>query len=140
MLNSSDIVVAIYSLCTFYLAFQLLSNKLPFGDTEDGATEDEIYEKANNCELDFSGMFWDEVSMDARDFIRFLLNPNERKRPTAEKALNHKWLRVSVAAQADQECPPLRLDRSEVAKEALTNFREYVLLFVLLCLVVATKC
>ena len=110
------------------LAYQLLSNELPFGDTEKGATEEEICENVNKCEVDFSSKWFQDVSQDGKSFIKYLLQPNERKRPTAEKALAHKWLSVSVADPKDN--PNLRLDQSPVAMEALSNFRKYVVIAV----------
>jgi calcium/calmodulin-dependent protein kinase I len=36
--------------------------------------------------------YWQNVSATAKDFVRMCLTINQKDRPTAKQALNHKWL------------------------------------------------
>lgn len=49
----------------------------------------------------FNKPVWDEVSDEAKKFIRMLLNPDVDQRPTAKEALQHEWLSdLSVASKS----------------------------------------
>lgn len=52
---------------------------------------------------------WAAVSAPARDFVRRLLVTNPRKRPSAEDAQQHPWIRAHLEAHVDQAtvCPEL---------------------------------
>lgn len=48
--------------------------------------------------LEFKSQVWSNVSEDAKDCIKCMLERNPDKRPTAREILNHKWLRDSGVA------------------------------------------
>ena len=43
--------------------------------------------------------YWANVSKTARDFVKYCLTINPNERPTAEEALNHKWLQETHFVQ-----------------------------------------
>jgi calcium/calmodulin-dependent protein kinase I len=52
----------------------------------------EIVEQIVNADYSFPSPYWDEVSKEAKDFVKKLLVLEPEKRLTAEQALNHAWL------------------------------------------------
>ena len=66
----------------------LLSNEFPF----QGKYFWDLYESIKIGRYSFPEKIWWSVSADAKDFIEFLLRLEPERRPTAEKAMAHKWL------------------------------------------------
>lgn len=60
-----------------------LTGKKPF----DGKDREELFERIQDDEI-----FWEGIDDECQDFLRFLLNKNQRVRPSAEQALCHKWV------------------------------------------------
>jgi hypothetical protein len=54
------------------MAYQLLSNTLPFGDSRE-ISEEEIALKVEEGKYIMSGPAWGRVSADAKDFVKHLL-------------------------------------------------------------------
>ncbi|OSD05789.1 Pkinase-domain-containing protein [Trametes coccinea BRFM310] len=52
----------------------------------------ELIRETTEAKVEFHKQYWSNVSDEAKDFIKTLLNPDPLKRPTAEEALKHKWL------------------------------------------------
>ncbi|KAI9059591.1 Pkinase-domain-containing protein [Trametes sanguinea] len=52
----------------------------------------ELIRETTEAKVEFHKQYWSNVSEEAKDFIKTLLNPDPSKRPTAEEALQHKWL------------------------------------------------
>ena len=69
------------------------------------------------ADFEFPSPYWDNVSEQAKDFIRKLLVIDSSKRLTAEQALNHPWIQVfpnlarifSIPNSAHHECFPFQL-------------------------------
>jgi len=57
-----------------------------------GNSDPEIFEKILSARYDFPSPDWDNISEDAKDFIRSILILEPHKRPTAQEALNHPWM------------------------------------------------
>jgi len=70
------------------ITYILLAGYPPFYAENDTA----LFEKIMNVEYDFDDDCWDEVSDQAKDFIRKLLVKDPEERYTAEQALKHAWL------------------------------------------------
>jgi len=70
------------------LLYVVLSGCTPFY----GDTVQELVEQNRACKLEFPKCIWGNVSELAKDFIRFLAEPDPQKRPTASVALKHPWL------------------------------------------------
>jgi serine/threonine protein kinase len=73
------------------LAHFLLVGDIPFC----GETVEEVYQAIAKGEWDMSDPAWDEVSEEAKDFVKTLLKYDPAKRPSAEKAYKHPWLNSS---------------------------------------------
>ncbi|GAB4824203.1 hypothetical protein N2152v2_011249 [Parachlorella kessleri] len=105
---SPEVVRQHYSLSadvwsTGIVAYLLLTGRLPFAGEEGIEVTDLFMSKQvyNNkdvfrailyADLDFDSPPWDTLSADARDFVQSLLQRDEALRPSAEKALQHRWL------------------------------------------------
>ena len=71
------------------ILYILLSGEPPFY----GITDEEIYIKIWNCKYQIEGEIWNEISSEAKDLIKNLLNKDHKLRFSAEQALNHIWFR-----------------------------------------------
>jgi len=54
-----------------------------------------------NGRFEFEDRYWQGVSEDAKEFIRWLLNPRQEDRPSMEEALQHRWFTGGVASTKD---------------------------------------
>lgn len=70
------------------LAYNMLSGKLPF----DGNNIKEVLRRVRAGRYSFPDAEWGDISEDAKDFIRGLLEVDAKKRLTAREALQHPWL------------------------------------------------
>ncbi|XP_065188383.1 myosin light chain kinase A-like [Sycon ciliatum] len=70
------------------ITYILLCGFEPFYDED----QQEIYQKTIRAEYSFPSPYWDDVSVDARDFINQLLRYRSSKRLTATEALHHPWI------------------------------------------------
>jgi len=65
----------------------LLSGYPPFS----GQNEQEIIQAVKDDDLSFDEPEWDEISSEAKDLIRMMLNRDVEKRFCATQVLQHKW-------------------------------------------------
>jgi len=56
-----------------------------------GISFEEIKNSIMNSELTFQSERWGQISSEAKDLLRSMLEKNPSKRPTASEALEHKW-------------------------------------------------
>ena len=70
------------------IAYILLSGTPPFG----GRNEKQIMENVKGGQYNFNNAVWNNVSDDAKDFVKKLLTMDPTHRMSAKEALNHKWL------------------------------------------------
>ncbi|CAN0241253.1 unnamed protein product [Ascophyllum nodosum] len=71
------------------VAFNMLSGKQPFVQNRKTTISD-----ITRGRFDLDSRYWSTVSKKAKDFIRALLTVDTSKRLTAERALEHSWLRT----------------------------------------------
>ncbi|KAA8616918.1 SPS1 Serine threonine protein kinase [Pyrenophora tritici-repentis] len=57
----------------------------------------DLIEECKNGRVIFHERYWKEVSPEAKEFIKKLLEPDPNKRPTSQAALKHVWLSGSTA-------------------------------------------
>lgn len=76
------------------ITYILLSGKMPFH----GKNFKETFGKIVKNQWAFVGDIWDFVSPTAKDFIKAMMNPDPRKRPSSSEALKHAWV---VNVQSD---------------------------------------
>ncbi|KAM0006661.1 putative protein kinase CAMK-CDPK family [Helianthus debilis subsp. tardiflorus] len=74
---------------TGVIAYVLLCGNRPFW----GRTESGIFRSVLKNEPHFDEAMWSNVSFEAKDFVKTLLNKDPRKRLTAAQALCHPWIR-----------------------------------------------
>ena len=56
-----------------------------------GSSNNEIFKKIVKNELKFNPYKWKNISNSAKDFVKLCLNKNASERPSASKAVEHKW-------------------------------------------------
>ncbi len=69
------------------MTYLLLCGKPPFNGTSDK----EIFNNILNSEVKFELPIWNNVSSNAKSFVKLCLEKNRAKRPSAIKALDHPW-------------------------------------------------
>ncbi|KAL1746139.1 kinase-like domain-containing protein [Schizophyllum fasciatum] len=73
---------------TGIITYVLLCGYSPFR-SEDAQT---LLKETSEAKIEFHDRYWKNVSQDAKDFIKRLLSPDPKLRPTAVDALHDKWL------------------------------------------------
>ncbi|KAK9800898.1 hypothetical protein WJX73_008296 [Symbiochloris irregularis] len=76
------------------ILYILLSGLPPFW----GDTEEDIFKMVLKGDVDFKTAPWPNISAEAKDCVRKLLTMNPKQRPTADKILQHPWLKQQGAA------------------------------------------
>lgn len=71
------------------ITYILLCGSRPFW----ARTESGIFRSVLRADPNFNDLPWPNVSPEAKDFVKRLLNKDHRKRMTAAQALTHPWLR-----------------------------------------------
>lgn len=66
----------------------------------------------------FMDPVWAGISDDAKDFISQLLTKEQDKRPSAEQALEHKWLK-QANDRVREKC------EKDLAQDALNNLQNF---------------
>lgn len=80
------------------ITYILLSGTMPFDD--DNKTR--LYRSIIRAQYNFRGSFWEDVSQDAKDFIRKLLVVNPDVRLRAEDALKHSWIQSGASTATNK--------------------------------------
>ena len=73
------------------ITYFMLSGTLPFPGRNDDEKEDRILRSAQTG-ISMSGKQWGEISKEAKDFVKAMLNANPAKRLSGTKALKHPWI------------------------------------------------
>ena len=69
------------------MTYLLLCGKPPFN----GGSDQEIFNNILNTEVKFENPLWENISNNAKSFVKLCLEKNGAKRPSAIKALDHPW-------------------------------------------------
>ena len=77
------------------IAYILLCGRPPFR----GRSKPEIFHSITSSDLVFDHPIWDQISEDAKDFIRLALTKDKNKRKNASDFLEHSWIRKQVKQQ-----------------------------------------
>jgi len=70
------------------ITYVILAGFPPF----EGETMAELFPQIKKAEYGFDGEEWEPVSNNAKKFVRRLMNPNPKHRPTANEALQDEWI------------------------------------------------
>lgn len=82
------------------MCYQLLSGYLPFDDfrNPNSPALSVVWKSILTDEPSFKRSTWAEVSEEAKDFVRVLLNKDHSARPSAKDAFRHPWLQSAFHA------------------------------------------
>ena len=78
------------------ILYILLCGNPPFN-----GSDDQIINKVKKGSWEFRGMIWNQISEEAKDLVRQLINKNVNERPSAEQALQHPWILQKVKNKFD---------------------------------------
>jgi calcium-dependent protein kinase len=84
-----------------------------------GDTDAEIFASVKKGEFDFPSPDWDDISLQAKNFIRSCLRIDASKRPTAREALEHPWFTV-----AQQSSVPHTMNNIKGSLERFINMNK----------------
>ncbi len=88
------------------IAYVLLAGYPPFfpvrSDVDDRSEEEELVDLILKGRYEFHEHTWGDISEDAKDFIRWLMNLDPEARPNCEEALSHHWLNGKIYRRADE--------------------------------------
>lgn len=105
------------------ITFLLLSGETPFGGI-DGEQLCSVRRRILECELNFYPTdLWQHVSDDGKAFVKRLLNPNVKDRPTAREAQLDPWLQKFGKKNSSETACERKL--SPKVAQALVQFKEY---------------
>ncbi|KAG8735590.1 hypothetical protein FRC10_010365 [Ceratobasidium sp. 414] len=82
---------------TGIITYVLLCGYSPFRAT----SPSELSRETTRARIEFHHSFWSHISQSAKDFIKYLLNPDPNARPTAAEALKHPWLSPTSEPASD---------------------------------------
>ncbi|KAI0781838.1 kinase-like domain-containing protein [Abortiporus biennis] len=79
---------------TGIISYVLLSGYSPFrsDDVKD------LIRETTEAKIEFHDRYWKNVSEEAKAFVKSLLNPDPANRPTAEEALQDRWITGDIAS------------------------------------------
>jgi serine/threonine protein kinase len=75
------------------VTFILLSGSTPFYEEDNFA----LFEQIKNCRYSFEAETWQDVSEEAKDFVKKILVADPKKRLTSEQIFNHPWMKASLS-------------------------------------------
>uniref|UniRef100_A0A061R2T4 Calcium-dependent protein kinase n=2 Tax=Tetraselmis sp. GSL018 TaxID=582737 RepID=A0A061R2T4_9CHLO len=98
------------------MVYQLLTGYFPFDDKKNPMrpSVNAIWKSILVDKLNFKKPVWDDISDDAKDFVKQLLSKDPKDRPTAKEALKHPWL--SGGSVEDRFSPKAKGLKSEVVQ------------------------
>ncbi|KAG1666313.1 hypothetical protein FOA52_004795 [Chlamydomonas sp. UWO 241] len=96
------------------MAAELLTGRLPFDDhaNPSNARLSEIWRSVLCDDVDFTKKGWGGISAEGKAFVASLLQRDPTKRPTAQQALQHPWLKGDVSDRSHGQ----QLERSVVQR------------------------
>ncbi|ODQ54523.1 Pkinase-domain-containing protein [Saitoella complicata NRRL Y-17804] len=84
----------------------LLSGHQPFSSTSQTDSRSQIAQRIQSTDLDLNSWEWEEISLEAKDFVHRLLVRNPAYRMSVEEAFEHPWLaryRAELEALYDEK-------------------------------------
>lgn len=96
------------------ILYELLSGSRAFDEGNPELTNEKILKG----DYSMHEPAWDNVSVQAKDFVRKLLQFNTSKRPSASEALEHIWIKSN-----NELYPKETPDSTKCLKECLTNMK-----------------
>lgn len=90
------------------LTYNMLSGELPF----EGISISDVLKQVRNGQYSFPDKQWAEISVEAKDFVRNLMEIDPKKRLTGRQALAHPWMTSSNISER-----PIMNDRSALGSD-----------------------
>ena len=106
------------------LMYRMLYNKLPFVEHEDDSEKD-ILKRMNAGDFRFPNREWMTVSDECKDIIKQLLSVKGKHRPSAEKALAHRWFQTGVGGTGSSEFREWNSEETMANMLGLSNMRKH---------------
>lgn len=99
------------------ITYVMLAGFPPF----DGENDVEVFASILAIRYDFPSPEWDNISLDARDFISSIFVEDPKKRVTASEALKHPWIVSNVPADLRTNKPREEEIKTKSSKQQLTG-------------------
>lgn len=99
------------------LVYVILTGHLPFS----GSTQEQLYKQISRGSYHEGPLKDFRISDEARGFIDSLLRVNPNDRPTADKALQHPWIKVVNTQNSASESSQISLSQSLSQQKVLEN-------------------
>lgn len=99
------------------LVYVILTGHLPFS----GSAQEQLYKQIKNGSYHEGPLRDFRISEEAKDFIDSLLQVDPNARPTAEKALQHPWIKMSQTSGSYGNLSQVSLSQSLSQQKALEN-------------------
>ena len=97
------------------ILFLLLGGYLPFEDED----EDKVFDRTRNGQYEFHPHYFGKVSNEAKELVTILLTINPSKRASADKALEHKWMKRVGSELNTKQLNADKLKATIMAKEKI---------------------
>lgn len=78
------------------ISYIILCGYPPFFRDKSDANETELLRQISKGKYKFHNNFWDDISIEAKDFVRQLMCVKPEQRMSVEEALNHPWIRSAM--------------------------------------------
>ena len=82
-----------YKFINPWLLLHRLGGYEPFVAADD-PNDTKLYERVIKCDYKFDALYWESISLSAKDFISKLLVLDTTNRLTAKDGLEHPWVKV----------------------------------------------
>lgn len=99
------------------LVYVILTGHLPFS----GSTQEQLYKQISRGSYHEGPLKDFRISDEARDFIDSLLQVNPNNRPTAEKALDHPWIKGKFTQDSIGDSSQISLSQSLSQQKVLES-------------------
>lgn len=103
------------------ILFMMLCGYPPF----DGDSDAEIVDNILNSRPNFNPIYWNQVSISAKNLVRKMLSKNDKFRPSASEVLHHRWIQSREIKSKIANLDISRLEeyrRSSGFRKAVLNF------------------
>ena len=67
-----------------------------------GHNESQIFEAIKKGTFNFNAPVWKNISLEAKDFVSYMLEFDKLKRPTADQCLQHPWIIKNSLTEIDE--------------------------------------
>jgi len=105
------------------ISYLLLCGYTPFTAPNDYR----LFDKILKIQYEFPSPEWDDISFDAKDFIKKILIEDPKKRPTTEECLNHPWItKLAPNSNPQKVISPTKMKIFSDSRRHLRNDTEEV--------------